>query len=131
MTRRVLIVEDEVLVGMMLARKLEAAGLSVCDVVGTGEEAVEAVAREMPGVLLMDVSLGGEMDGIEAARLIRGRFDVPVVFFTGYNRDRGLIARAEEVRALAVLDKLGPVEEIVAALEGAFSQGQENRGEDR
>jgi len=130
MTRRVLIVEDEVLVGMMLARKIEAAGLSVCDVVGTGEEAVEAVAREKPGVLLMDVSLGGEMDGIDAARLIRGRFDIPVVFFTGYNRDRGLLARAEEVRALAVLDKLGPVEELVATLESAFSQGPENRRKD-
>lgn len=59
MSRVILIVEDEVLVGMMLARNLEAAGFTVCAVVGTGEEAVAVALREHPGAVLMDVSLGG------------------------------------------------------------------------
>lgn len=121
MKKVVLIVEDEVLVGMMLARKIEAHGLDVCEVVNTGEEALAAVADYSPGVVLMDVSLGGEMDGIDAAKLIRDKFATPVVFFTGYDQDKALLERAAEVEALAVLDKLGPVEEIIAALERAFA----------
>lgn len=121
MSRVVLIVEDEVLVGMMLARKIEEFGFSVCAVVTTGEEGLVVAEREKPGVILMDVSLGGEMDGIEAARLVRERLGIPVVFFTGYNRDENLLARTREVHALAVIDKLGPVEELVAALAKGFN----------
>jgi len=121
MSRIVLIVEDEVLVGMMLARKIEEFGFTVCAVVTTGEEGLEVAEREKPGVILMDVSLGGEMDGIDTARLVKERLGIPVVFFTGYNRDANLLARAEEVHALAVIDKLGPVEELVAALTKGFN----------
>lgn len=119
-SRKVLIVEDEALVGMMLARKIERFGFSVCDVVGTGEEAVTAVEKHGPGAVLMDVSLGGPMDGIEAGREIRKTSDVPIVFFTGYYQDKGLLARAEEVRPLAVLDKLGSIDKVIAALKEAF-----------
>lgn len=122
MEKVVLIVEDEVLVGMMLARKIEQHGFLVSDVVGTGEDAVLAVHRKLPGVVLMDVSLGGEMDGIEAAKEIRSAYDVPIVFFTGYRKDERLLESAESVRALAVLDKLGPTKKIIEALEGAFTK---------
>lgn len=121
MSRRVLIVEDEVLVGMMLARKIEEFGFTVCGVVTTGEEGLEVAERERPGVILMDISLGSEMDGIEAARQVRERLDIPVVFFTGYNRDDHLIAMAEQVQALAIIDKLGPVEDLVEALAKGFN----------
>jgi CheY-like chemotaxis protein len=120
MEKKVLIVEDEVLVGMMLAKKLEGLGFSVCDVVSTGEDALVAEERERPGAILMDVSLGGEMDGLEAAEKIRVRRNVPVIFFTGYHQHGVLMERAMTVGALAVLDKLGPVEDIAAALEKAF-----------
>ena len=121
-SKEVLIVEDEVLVGMMLARKIERFGFTVCGVVGTGEEAVSAVRRHRPGAVLMDVSLGGPMDGIEAGREIRKRSAVPIVFFTGYHRDKELLARAEAIRPLAVLDKLGPIEQIAAVLRQAFER---------
>jgi len=121
MSRIVLIVEDEVLVGMMLARKIEEFGFTVCGVVTTGEEGLEVAEREKPGVILMDISLGGEIDGIETARQVMERLDIPVVFFTGYNRDDNLMAMAEEVKALAVIDKLGPVEDLVEALAKGFN----------
>ncbi len=120
MEKIVLIVEDEVLVGMMLSRKLEGYGFTVCDVVGTGEEAVIAAEQSLPGAILMDVSLGGGMDGIEAAEKIQSSRAVPIVFFTGYNQDRNLMERMQKLNVLAVLDKLGPVEGLLAALESAF-----------
>lgn len=118
--KKVLIVEDEILVGMMLARKIEELGFTVCEVVGTGEDAVEACLSHKPGVILMDVSLGGSMDGIEAGRIIRETSSVPIVFFTGYHQDRKLLARAEQVKPLAVIDKLGAVEDVARVLEQAF-----------
>ena len=119
-SRKVLIVEDEVLVGMMLARKIEERGFSVCEVVGTGEEAVSATDHHAPGVILMDVSLGGEMDGIEAGQRIRETSSVPIIFFTGYYQDKNLLARAKEIQPLAVMDKLETMDKIVTVLERAF-----------
>ncbi|WP_163338026.1 response regulator [Desulfopila sp. IMCC35008] len=119
-SKKILIVEDEALVGMMLARMVESHGFCVCDVVGTGEEAVAAYHSHDPGVILMDVSLGGSMDGIDAGREIRLTSEVPIVFFTGYYRDQNLLKRAEDIRPLAVLDKLGAIDELVAILDSAF-----------
>jgi DNA-binding NarL/FixJ family response regulator len=120
MEKTVLIVEDEVLVGMMLTKRIEEYGFTVCDLVSTGEDALIAAAKLSPGVVLMDVSLAGEMDGIEAGAIIRSSLGVPVIFFTGYQQDRYLMERAMEVQPLAVLDKLGPIEVIIAALNLAF-----------
>jgi CheY-like chemotaxis protein len=120
-SKKILIVEDEALVGMMLARKVESHGFSVCEVVGTGEEAVAASCSHRPRVILMDVSLGGAMDGIDAGRKIRLTSEVPIVFFTGYYRDQKLLERAREIRPLAVLDKLGAIDELISILDGAFS----------
>ncbi len=120
-SRSVLIVEDEALVGMMLAKKIEKKGFSVCGVVGTGEESIGAVKRQSPGVILMDVSLGGKMDGVEAAGEIRKQCDIPIVFFTGYHQDKQLLERLEKISPLAVLDKLGSFDQVVAVLEKAFA----------
>ena len=119
--RSVLIVEDEVLVGMMLARKIEAHGYAICDVVGTGEEAIARFISHQPGAILMDVSLGGKMDGIEAGEEIRGLSDVPIIFFTGYHQDRALLRRAEKIRPVAILDKLGAIDAMISSLEEAFT----------
>lgn len=119
-SRKVLIVEDEALVGMMLAKKIEITGFCVCEVVSTGEEAVSAAELHSPGVILMDVSLGGQMDGIEAGSEIQKKLDIPIVFFTGYHQDKHLLKRAERIKPLAVLDKLGTFDEVVAVLRKAF-----------
>jgi two-component system, response regulator PdtaR len=120
--KEILIVEDEALVGMMLARKVESHGFSVCDVVGTGEEAVLASRRHDPGVILMDVSLGGTINGIDAGREIRLTSEVPIVFFTGYYRDQELLKKIEGIRPIAVLDKLGSIDELISILNRTFSK---------
>ncbi len=124
--KKILIVEDEVLVAMMLARKLEGQGFEVCDVVGTGEEAIAANEKHAPGAILMDVSLGSEMDGIEAGIMIRDESSVPIVFFTGYYQDKKLLRRAEAAQPLGVLDKLGPVSDILTVLNKAFQDNDES-----
>lgn len=81
---RVLIVEDEVLIAMNLESMIEDSGLEVCAIASTGAEAVTFAKALHPDVVLMDVSLIGGMDGIEAARQIREAIDARIVFVTAY-----------------------------------------------
>lgn len=82
--RRVLIVEDEVIIAMSLEALVEDFGLEACGIAATGADAVEMARTLRPDLILMDVSLIGEMDGIEAARLARDAVGAPVVFVTAY-----------------------------------------------
>jgi CheY-like chemotaxis protein len=81
----ILIAEDERIVAMDLSRRLEGLGYTVVGVVGRGDDAVRAAAKELPDIVLMDVHLGGALDGVEAARRILEQFGIPVVFATAYS----------------------------------------------
>ncbi len=81
---QIVIVEDEAIVSMGLRHELESFGYSVPAEFRTGEEAVEAVPRLLPDLVLMDIRLGEGMDGIETGALIQGQFNVPVVYLTAY-----------------------------------------------
>ncbi len=81
---QVVIVEDEAIASMGLRHELESFGYSVPAEFRTGEEAIEAVPRLLPDLVLMDIRLGEGMDGIETGALIQGQFNVPVVYLTAY-----------------------------------------------
>ena len=91
---QVLIVEDEAIVSMDLRYKLESLGYSVPAEVRSGEDAVHAASQLRPDVVLMDIRLSGEMDGIEAAAEIRRRFDIPVIYVTS-SVDEATLERAK------------------------------------
>lgn len=111
----VMVVEDEVLIGLMLIRKLSSLGFAVGDLVTTGEEAVLRAGRERPAVILMDVTLAGELDGLEAARLIKREHGIPSIIFTGYD-DQELDRQAREVGPVGLVAKMGPITDIVNAI---------------
>ncbi len=90
----VLVVEDEAIVSMDLRYKLESLGYSVSAEVRSGEEAVAAAYRLRPDVVLMDIGLNGDMDGVDAAEQIRGQSEVPVVYLTAY-ADEATLERAK------------------------------------
>ncbi len=117
---KVMLVEDEVLIGLMLAKKLRSFGYEVGDVVTTGEEAVERVGTDQPEVVLMDVSLAGDMNGIEAARQIKAEHEIPIIIFSGYD-EKSLQEQTQSFKPAAVLSKLGPVSDITAAIEKAVA----------
>jgi len=87
---RILIVEDEVVVAKDAEAMLESTGYVVPGIALSGEEAIEQVAETEPDLVLMDIKLQGEMDGVEAAEEIHERFDVPVVYLTAYADDETL-----------------------------------------
>jgi len=115
---KVMVVEDEVLIGMMLAKKLRSLGYEVGNVIAKGEDAVAVAVQEQPSVILMDVTLAGEMNGIEAAKIIKSRMQIPIIIFTGYN-DKFIHDQVQSVSPAAVLSKMDPVADIVAAIDKA------------
>jgi len=84
------IVEDESLIALDLQERLKRLKYRVCAVSASGEEAVERVGEMCPDLVLMDIRLKGEMDGIDAARVIQSRHDIPVVFLSAYAEEKTL-----------------------------------------
>jgi diguanylate cyclase len=88
--KKILIVEDESIIAEDMADSLIALGYRVTRIVYSGEEALESAAEERPDLVLMDVNLQGEIDGITAAEEMRSRFQIPVVYLTAYADDNTL-----------------------------------------
>jgi CheY-like chemotaxis protein len=84
---RVLIVEDEAIAARAASVMLGRIGCTVTGVVDNGEDAIDAAARDHPDLVLMDIRLKGEMNGIEAATVIQERMGTPIVFVTAYSVD--------------------------------------------
>ena len=88
--KKILIVEDESIIAEDISDSLISLGYSITGMVYSGEEAIEAAAQFRPDLILMDVNLQGEMDGITAAAEIRSRFQIPVVYLTAYTDENTL-----------------------------------------
>ncbi|HMG57677.1 MAG TPA: response regulator [Kofleriaceae bacterium] len=89
---RILIVEDNRTVARDIEHRLARMGFAIAGSTGLGEEAVVLAERERPDLVVMDIRLGGAMDGITAAEHIRARLGVPVVFLTMFADDATLRA---------------------------------------
>lgn len=101
---KILVVEDEQLVAADLARTLEALGYQVSGVAKTGPEALLQVEIAQPDLILMDIRLMGDMDGVETSEKIQARFQLPVVYLTA-NADRGTLERVQASRPFGYLLK--------------------------
>jgi signal transduction histidine kinase/AmiR/NasT family two-component response regulator len=115
----VLVVEDESIVAMDLSTCLTKLGYPIAAVVGRGEEAIELARRHRPGLVLMDIHLRGQLDGIEAAQRIHGDFHIPVVFLTAYSDDATL-QRAQGSQPFGYLIKPFQDREVEVAAQTAL-----------
>jgi two-component system, response regulator PdtaR len=79
---RILVVEDEHIVAMGIRVMLKNLGYTVTDVASFGEEAINKAESTLPDLVLMDILLKGDIDGIEASKEITSRLGVPVVYLT-------------------------------------------------
>jgi two-component system, cell cycle sensor histidine kinase and response regulator CckA len=91
---KILIVEDEAIVAEDLSQKLERLGYSIVGVTGQGPEAVELAREQRPELVLMDIRLRGEMNGVEAAEAIHHDSSVPVIYLTAHS-DPATLERAK------------------------------------
>jgi diguanylate cyclase len=100
----ILIVEDELLIAKNTAKKLNNFGYNVLKIVSNGQAAIDCVNLEQPDLVLMDIAIKGEIDGIETASQIKSISDVPIIFTTAYANDETL-ERASETGCYGYLIK--------------------------
>jgi CheY-like chemotaxis protein len=87
---KVLVVEDQNIVALNIRNKLKNLGYTVPGTASTGEEAIRKAELTNADLVLMDIMLKGEMDGIDAAREIKKRLKIPVLYLTAYTDDETL-----------------------------------------
>ncbi len=127
---RVLIVEDEAIVQLHLQRMVSALGYEVVGTAATAAEAVATAARTRPDLVLMDIELRGDGDGVDAARGLRELYDPAVVFLTAY-ADENTVRRTETVGAVGYIVKPYSRNEIRAVLATALGIRQRLRSLER
>jgi CheY-like chemotaxis protein len=93
---KVLVVEDDNVILSIEKWRLSKLGFEVCGSAATGAEAMECVAKMQPDIILMDITLKGEMDGIETAGQIKKNFNIPVIFVSSHT-DEEILSRAKAV----------------------------------
>lgn len=92
--KRILIVEDEAIVAKDISVCLNRTGYDVIGSFSSAEKALDFLEQEQPDLILMDIMLAGKMTGIDAAQVVKERFDIPVVFLTAY-ADEKTISKAK------------------------------------
>lgn len=117
--KRIMVVEDEGITAMRIKSSLEEMGYHVTSTEFTGEEAIKRVEEDRPDLVLMDIVLDGEMDGIESAGEIRSRFDVPVVYLTAHS-DKKIVERIKATEPLGYIIKPFDERELRIVVEIAF-----------
>jgi diguanylate cyclase (GGDEF)-like protein/PAS domain S-box-containing protein len=120
---RILIVEDEGLIARDIEDMVRNAGYEIGAVVGTGEEAVEKAETTHPDLILMDIILRGEMDGVEAAEKIREGFNIPVIYLTAHT-DENTLQRAKLTEPLGYTLKPVDQKELMTVIEMALYKHQ-------
>jgi DNA-binding NarL/FixJ family response regulator len=120
---RVLIVEDEILLCMVLEDALSYEGYAVVGVARTAREAVELAVAHGPDVVLMDINLLGSVDGITAAEQILERTGIRCLMATAHT-DEATRRRAAPLHPLGWLAKPYDQEDMLNAVAAAFEQGR-------
>jgi putative two-component system response regulator len=137
MKKRILIVEDETIIARDIQSKVESLGYDAPMIVSSGEDAIAKAEELRPDLVLMDIVIKGDIDGIEAARQIKDSYNIPVVYITAYADEKtlgramitdpfGYLIKPFEERELhstieMALHKHGSTEKILNSMEGTIN----------
>ncbi len=117
--KRILLVEDELIIAQDEKQLLESLGYVVTGIASSGEAALRSVEEDTPDLVLMDIVLKGDMDGIEVAEKIREQYDVPAVFVTAY-ADKQFIERAKLTEPFGYVVKPTDQQSLASIIEVAL-----------
>ncbi len=101
---KILIVEDEMIIGANISLQLSDLGYEVTGIVPRGEEALIHMEQNKPDIVLLDIQLKGELDGIETARRMQLTNHIPIIYLTA-NTDENHFNRAKETNPYAFISK--------------------------
>lgn len=125
--RRVLIVEDEPLIGSYIEHVLREFSFSITGCSSSGAEALALAEQHKPRLAVVDIQISGNMDGIEVAKALRDRFGIPTIFLSGV-KDSQTIERARALGSLEILRKPFLPSELLDAVERALWAGPPSSG---
>jgi len=120
------VVEDEIVVAMELEERLRSMGYQVTGICASGQDAILEVNEKLPDLVLMDIRLDGELDGIQTAELIRRRHDIPIVYLTAYADDT-TVQRAKQTEPFGYLIKPFSETELRTTIEVALYKHQQEQ----
>jgi PAS domain S-box-containing protein len=123
---RVLICEDEMLFAEDMALTLKDSGYEIAGMVATGEEAVQTAEEARPDLILMDIKLAGEIDGIEAAERIRSKLDIPLIYLTAYT-EKDVFKRAKHTEPYGYVGKPASMTQLISTIETALYKHHADR----
>ncbi len=125
---RILVVEDEHIVAMGIKKMLKSLGYTVTGVASSGEDAISKAESTFPDVVLMDIMLKGDMDGVEAANEIREKLDIPVVYLTAYS-DNKILERAKKTEPFGYIIKPFDERDLYSSIEVALHKYRKEKSE--
>lgn len=114
--KKILIVEDEGIVALDIKHSLERLGYSICGIASSGDAAIEKAKATRPNLVLVDVKLQGEMDGIETAAAIKWLYHTPVIFLTAHS-DADILERAKAAEPSGFVLKPYDLKELHSTIE--------------
>ena len=117
--KRILIVEDEAAIAMVLEMLLISCGYEVCGKVMSGLEAIEAAKTLSPDMIMMDIKIKGDIDGIDAAKTILSTSVIPIIFLTAYT-DKKTKEKADAIDHYGFLKKPFKKNILLKAIEDIF-----------
>ncbi|MDX2225508.1 MAG: response regulator [Verrucomicrobiae bacterium] len=123
---QVLVVEDQLIVAEDIRTTIHNFGYETCHVASNGEEAISAVKDHRPDLVLMDIRLDGKMDGIEAARIIHEKYDIPSVYITG-NADDATLERISGFDGYGCIIKPFQERQLRATIQMALSKHEQEK----
>ncbi len=121
MSGKLLIVEDEFVIAQDLRRICSSLGYGVIGMAKSADEAVEKMERELPDLVLLDINLIGEMDGLALSKVIRERFKTPFVYVTSYS-DTSTLTRIDNTQPFGYVLKPFDKRDIRVVLELSFAK---------
>ena len=123
---KILIVEDEEFVARDIQRKLRELDYSVSGIVDTALDAINHTADKLPDLVIMDIVLPGNMDGIQAAIAIRQKHNIPVIYLTAYT-DQVFLDRAKITDPMAYIVKPATARNLHVAISFAIHKAASER----
>jgi DNA-binding LytR/AlgR family response regulator len=115
----VLVVEDESIVSKDIQYSLKKLGYNVVGVAATGQKAIDLCGEKLPDIILMDIMLKGDINGIEASTRIKETYNIPVIFLTAY-ADENTLSKAKVTEPYAYIIKPFKEIDLHTSIEMAF-----------
>jgi DNA-binding LytR/AlgR family response regulator len=130
MAIKVLIVEDEMLVAEEIAADMEDYGFEITEIAISSEECFSAIKKNVPNIILMDINIKGDKDGIETAKLIHQTSSIPIIYLTA-NTDSVTFKRALDSSPNAFISKPYQKKDLYSAVEIACNKHNEESIEEQ